>query len=283
LQSRAALPKLRAMLREPPFDSKARRWLKEQLERGCSRREIADILFQQGFSIATVREQMGASYPEQVMRSSDPLESPPILRRPPPNLRRIESPKLELFVLEDFLSAKDCDRVAALIRHHLKPSPVAGDVTDAQYRTSRTCFLSDLRSPVAAEVNLRICKTLGINPEYSEGVQAQHYETGQQFKPHCDYFVPGSAYQQNGPDFGNRTWSFMVYLNEGMGGGGTKFHAIDMTFEPRKGRALFWNNLYTNRKPNPDTRHSGEPVTSGQKYIITKWFREFGAGKMFLD
>src|SRR5688572_22694017 len=168
------------MLREPPFDSKARRWLKEQLERGCSRREIADILFQQGFSIATVREQMGASYPEQVMRSSDPLESPPILRRPPPNLRRIESPKLELFVLEDFLSAKDCDRVAALIRHHLKPSPVAGDVTDAQYRTSRTCFLSDLRSPVAAEVNLRICKTLGINPEYSEGVQAQHYETGQQ-------------------------------------------------------------------------------------------------------
>ena len=44
-----------------------------------------------------------------------------------------------------------------------------------------------------------------------------------------------------------------------------------------------WNNLYPNRQPNPDTRHSGEPVTSGQKFIITKWFREFGAGKMYLE
>jgi prolyl 4-hydroxylase len=271
------------MVPERPFDSAARRWLKDQLDRGCSRREIADILFQQGFSVATVREQMGASYPEQITPSTAPLEPPPILRHPPRNLRRIESPKLELYVLDDFMSAKDCDRVAALIRHYLKPSPVAGIPKDAQYRTSRTCFLSDLRSPVATEINQRICKTLGINHEYSEGVQAQHYEVGQQFKAHCDYFVPGSAYQQNGPEFGNRTWTFMVYLNEGMEGGGTRFQSLDMTFAPRKGQALFWNNLYADRRPNPDTRHSGEPVTSGQKIIITKWFREFGAGKMFLE
>ena len=271
------------MSREPPFDSAARRWLKEQLDRGCARREIADILFKQGFSVATVREQMGAAYPEQITPSTAPLEPPPILRHPPRNLRRIESPKLELYVLEDFLSAKDCDRVAALIRHHLKPSPVAGIPKDAQYRTSHTCFLSELRSPLATEINQRICKTLGINPEYSEGVQAQHYDVGQQFKAHCDYFVPGSAYQQNGPEYGNRTWTFMVYLNEGMEGGGTRFHSLDMTFEPRKGRALFWNNLYADRRPNPDTRHSGEPVISGQKMIITKWFREFGAGSMFLE
>jgi len=37
------------------------------------------------------------------------------------------------------------------------------------------------------------------------------------------------------------------------------------------------------RKPNPNTMHSGEPVTAGHKVIITKWFREYGAGKMYLE
>jgi prolyl 4-hydroxylase len=268
---------------EPPWTPASRQWLKEQLARGCSRREIADILFQQGFSVEFVREKMGDSYPHEIVRSTEPLQPPPILRKPPKNLRKVDTDKLDLYVLEDFISPKLCDQVTALLRHHLKPSPVAGKVTDAEYRTSRTCYLGQLRSPVAAEVTQRICKTLGISSEYAESAQAQNYEVGQQFKAHRDYFDFNSPYQQNGPEYGNRTWTFMVYLNEGMGGGGTRFHAIDQTFEPRKGRALFWNNLYSNRKPNPDTKHSGEPVTSGSKMIITMWFREYGAGNMFLE
>lgn len=269
---------------ERPFDSVAKRWLRNQLDRGCSRREIADILFQQGFSVATVREQMGDAYPEVLTSSTEPLQPLPILRNPPPNLRKIDTPKLELYVLDDFLGEKDCERVMGLIRHHLLPSPVAGTPKDKEYRTSSTCFLSNLRSSVATEIPERISRTLGMNPEYAEGVQAQHYLPGQQFKPHWDFFDTASnVYQQRSPERGNRTWSFMVYLNEGMTGGATKFHAIDMSFEPRVGRALFWNNLYPDRRPNRDTKHSGEPVTAGQKVIITQWFREFGPGKMFLD
>jgi prolyl 4-hydroxylase len=271
------------MPRERPFDAAAKDWLKRQIERGCSRREIADILFQQGFSIETVRAQMGDEYPVDIERSTTRLEMPPILRNPPKNLRRVETPKLDLFVLEDFMGEKMCDQVAGLIRHHLKPSPLAGETKDANYRNSRTCFLNDLRSPVVEEVNQRICKTMGISPEYGEAIQVQHYDVGQQFKAHCDYFTANSAYEQNGPEFGNRTWSFMVYLNDGMTGGGTKFHAINQTFAPRKGRALFWANLFMDRKPNPNTMHSGEPVASGTKIIITKWFREYGAGKMYLS
>jgi len=271
------------MLREPPFHAAAKAWLKRQLERGCSRREIADILFQQGYSVETVRAQMGDEYPKEIQRSDARFDLPPILRNPPKNLRRVDTPKLDLFVLEDFLGDKLCDQITGLIRHHLKPSPLAGETDDATYRNSRTCFLNDLRSPVVAEVNEKICKTMGISPEYSEAIQVQHYEVGQQFKRHCDYFQEGSAYQQNGPEYGNRTWSFMVYLNDGMQGGGTKFHAINQTFAPRKGRALFWANLYMDRTPNPNTMHSGEPVVSGHKVIITKWFREFGTGQMYLE
>jgi prolyl 4-hydroxylase len=268
-------------MQEPPFDTKARQWLRSQLQRGCSHREIADILFAQGFSVATVRQQMGAAYPQEIERSTAPLDPPPILRRPPKTLRKVDTDKLELYVLEDFLSPGFCDQVAGLIRHHLKPSPIAGETKDADYRSSRTCFLGALRSPVAGEVAQRICKVMGINKDYAESPQAQHYEVGQQFKPHFDYFDFDNPYQQIGPEFGNRTWTFMVYLNEGMQGGGTKFHAIDQAFEPRKGRALFWNNLTPDRKPNPNTRHSGEPVLSGTKLIVTQWFREFGPGAMY--
>ena len=271
------------MHRERPFDAVAKDWLKRQFERGCSHREIADILFQQGFSVETVRTQMGDKYPVEMEKSTARLEMPPILRDPPKNLRRVDSSRLDLFVLEDFMGEKMCDQVAGLIRHHLKPSPLAGETHDKEYRTSRTCFLSDLRTPVVEEVNQRICKVMGINPEYGERIQVQHYEVGQQFKKHHDFFTPGSAYEQNGPEFGNRTWSFMVYLNDGMEGGGTRFHAINQTFAPRKGRALFWANLYMDRRPNQDTLHSGEPVTAGHKIIITKWFREYGAGKMYLE
>jgi prolyl 4-hydroxylase len=37
---------------------------------------------------------------------------------------------------------------------------------------------------------------------------------------------------------------------------------------------LIWNNLLPDGSPNYDTLHEGMRVTEGQKYIITKWFRE---------
>jgi prolyl 4-hydroxylase len=82
---------------------------------------------------------------------------------------------------------------------------------------------------------------------------------------------------------GQRTWTFMVYLNEGMKGGGTKFFAIHRVFTPKKGTAVVWNNLYPDGSPNHDTLHSGLPVEAGHKIVITKWFRERGTGPMFYE
>jgi prolyl 4-hydroxylase len=39
--------------------------------------------------------------------------------------------------------------------------------------------------------------------------------------------------------------------------------------------------LHADGSLNPLTLHSGEPVLSGHKIIITKWFRERGRGPMF--
>ena len=53
---------------------------------------------------------------------------------------------------------------------------------------------------MAVNIDEKICKTLGIRPEYSEGIQAQRYDVGQQFKAHSDYFEPDTnVYRDSRP------------------------------------------------------------------------------------
>ena len=208
--------------------------------------------------------------------------NPPLLQRAPANLHKVDTDKLLLYTLDNFLSAKECVRLTTLIAHHLRPSTVAYASDDAAFRTSTTADLCYLKSPVATAIDEKICRTLGIRVEYSEGIQAQRYDVGQQFKAHCDFFMPGTqTYARFAGLRGNRTWTFMVYLNDGMEGGATRFHNIDYAVQPKAGMALLWYNLNADGSPNQDTLHSGEPVLRGNKVIITKWFRVSGDGPLF--
>ena len=195
----------------------------------------------------------------------------------------MDTDKLQLYTLDDFMTDRQCDDVVALIGEQLRPSTVTLASADRYFRTSSTCDLSLIPSEVVAALDERISETLGIRLAYSEGIQAQRYNVGQEFKAHTDFFEPGTdEYQEHAAERGNRTWTFMVYLNEGMEGGGTRFAVIGKTFQPRKGQALIWNNLYLDGTPNYDTLHSGMPVARGHKIIITKWFRERGHGAYVL-
>jgi len=212
------------------------------------------------------------------------LNHPPLLTRKPPNLRKVDTDKVDLYTLEEFLSPQECERTIALIGHHLMPSTLSYVPDDKSFRTSTTAELCHLRSPQALKLDEKICRALGIRTEYSEGIQAQRYDVGQQFKPHWDYYpLDSELFNRYAGVRGNRTWTFMVYLNEGMQGGGTRFTELDITFKPKLGQALLWNNLKPDGTPNPATMHCGEPVISGHKVIITKWFRVFGHGPLFYD
>jgi prolyl 4-hydroxylase len=107
---------------------------------------------------------------------------------------------------------------------------------------------------------------------------------GQEFKAHTDYFEPNTdEYVKFAGDRGNRTWTFMIYLNETKKGGGTNFVKLDKIFYPKKGAAVVWNNLCKDGIPNPNSMHAGMPVEKGEKVVITKWFREKGTGPMFRE
>jgi prolyl 4-hydroxylase len=268
-------------------------WLKENLQRGCDPQGLLDILLKNGFAEESIMQSLAViAASAEVTISASPantcdyaaIASPPLLQRAPPNLKRVATDLLQLYTFDDFMSPEECDAIVELANLHLRPSTVTVESADKYYRTSRTCDLSLLNNAVVAALDLKIASTLGIRVEYSEGIQAQRYDVGEQFKKHTDYFEPGtSEYARFAAERGNRTWTFMVYLNDGMQGGGTRFTTIDKTFQPKKGMAVLWNNLYSDGTPNRDTLHSGEPVLEGHKIIITKWFRENGSGPMFFD
>jgi prolyl 4-hydroxylase len=223
---------------------------------------------------------------EAVRPRGDAIEQgflkPPLIQRAPPNLHKVDTDKVDLYLLENFLSEKECAKLTGLAAHHLRPSTLAYVIKDEDFRTSTTADLCHLKSPVAVNIDEKICRTLGIRPEYAEGIQAQRYDVGQQFKAHYDYFEPNTkVYQKFAGVRGNRTWTFMVYLDDAMEGGATRFTAIDLAIRPKTGTAVLWNNLGADGSPNPATRHCGEPVTRGRKTIITKWFRVRGDGPVF--
>jgi prolyl 4-hydroxylase len=154
--------------------------------------------------------------------------------------------------------------------------------TDKYYRTSSTSDLALLNNKTVEALDEKIARMIGIRPAYSEGIQGQHYAVGQEFKQHTDFFEPDTdEYIKFAGSRGNRTWTFMVYLNDVPKGGGTHFINLKHVFQPKKGQAVVWNNLYEDSTPNYDTLHAGMPVLEGEKTIITKWFRERGHGPMF--
>ena len=131
--------------------------------------------------------------------------------------------------------------------------------------------VSKLRDHMAKE---KIDAVLGLDHRFAETTQGQRYEVGQQFKHHYDYFFESESYwQTERRRGGQRTWTAMVFLNEPAGGGETEFPQLSFKMLPRTGMLLIWNNMGLDGRPNPYLLHSGNPVTQGTKYIVTKWFR----------
>lgn len=191
-----------------------------------------------------------------------------------PGVQRIPTDKLEIFQLRDFLDPDHCESLITLIDAGRRPSTIADGNGDDTFRTSETCDLA-AEEPVVLELERRLLALSAIEPQFGEPVQGQRYDMGQEFKPHTDYFSPGGQdYDTYCSVAGQRSWTFMVYLNDVAAGGGTRFKAINKIFQPEAGKLLCWNNRRPDGTVNPNSLHHGMKVRKGLKYVITKWYRE---------
>jgi len=191
---------------------------------------------------------------------------------------KIQSDKLEIYKIENFLNREECDKLIEMINSSNLISSQTINVSDKNevnsFRTSKTSYFEN-KNELIDNIEDRICKTLGINNRFAEQMQGQKYEIGQEFKLHTDYFNKELLLKSQTIK-SQRTWTFMIYLNDmpdNESGGHTSFPYAYLSFQPKMGTAVIWNNLI-NGSPNVYSSHHGMPILKGEKYIITKWFKE---------
>lgn len=198
-------------------------------------------------------------------------------------MTRLDHESVEIYKIENFLTQQECNELIKRIDRNNEPSKVSSDGEThsvvSSYRTSSTSNLNS-EDEFVREIDAKIVDKLATS-DHGETIQGQKYEPGQEFKNHTDYF-DGSAYDLHctKQNLGNRSWTFMIYLNDVEEGGSTSFPNLGEKFTPKMGTAIVWKNTDVLGNPFVDTLHSGDPVIKGTKYIITKWFRnpakEFG-------
>lgn len=197
----------------------------------------------------------------------------------PSSAERLKFPFTQIYIKKDFLSENECQEIITEVNKDLHPSAVCNpeDYTlISKHRTSSSCFFNYQSGDIGFDLNKKINRYLNMDPFFGEGIQAQKYEPGQYYKEHYDYYVPFTKeYNTYTEWMGQRTWTFMIYLNDVEKGGETYFKHLDIKIKPQTGLAIFWNNLWPFGWPNYKTLHEALPPISGNKYVLTKWYRSW--------
>lgn len=268
------------------FDQNWKDWIRTNVAMGSDKNGIFKILLDSGFDHQAIKQEMGfepnipafmipnpmKAQQQAAQKASDSgakIDSHEIFL---PNATKLDTNKADFFEVDDFLNADECTKVIALIHSEKRPSTLSSEEQDQAFRTSTTCDLGQIDNAFLKEIDSRICRYLGIDAHYSEGIQGQHYEVGQEFKPHTDYFE-NNELKTHGAVQGQRTFTFMIYLNEVEEGGETVFPQLNTSVKPKTGKAVIWNSLDSTGQVNFNTLHHATPVLKGTKAIITKWFR----------
>ena len=164
-------------------------------------------------------------------------------------------------------------------QHAVPPTPEEiREEAAREGRTSTSCRV-ERSLPVSAAVVLRVSHIVGMSPYCSEAVQVVHYEEGQEYQVHNDWFQPDDPFYHDRVRIrGQRLVSVFCYLcdvPEG-GGGGTFFPELALRFLPRTGCAALWyNRTHDTKEMDERVAHCGEKPSKGhEKWGLNVWMRE---------
>lgn len=195
-------------------------------------------------------------------------------------------------VFHNFLSKDECDYLINLAKPHMQKSTVVDEKTgkskDSRVRTSSGTFLPRGRDKTIRTIEKRIADFTFIPVEHGEGLQVLHYEVGQKYEPHFDYFLD----EFNTVNGGQRIATVLMYLSDVEEGGETVFPSAKGNFsavsywnelsecgkeglsvKPKRGDALLFWSMKPDASLDPSSLHGGCPVIRGDKWSATKWIR----------
>jgi len=172
-----------------------------------------------------------------------------------------------IWEIENVLSGEECDEIIQYcVSHNMQNSEVVGEngnrVIDTQ-RKSKTIWIEYTDHSVAMKMANKSAALTNYPRNHQEKLQVVCYATGGKFDAHYD--------NDYNTEVSTRCATLLVYLNDDFEGGETEFVKIGITMKPKKGKGvLFWSLDDTHRLLD-NSMHRANPVSSGKKWICTKW------------
>ncbi|MDT8761118.1 2OG-Fe(II) oxygenase [Sphingomonas psychrotolerans] len=189
-----------------------------------------------------------------------PRELPqPSILHTEPNVRRFAR----------LCTPEECVHIASLAAPSLQPAtvfdPASGKMIAHPIRSSDNAVIGPMQETLVVQaINRRIAAATDTQVAQGEPLTVLRYNPGQQYRPHLDTL----SNERN-----QRIRTAILYLNDGYAGGETAFPLLGLEVPPGVGDLLVFDNVDAEGAPDPNSRHAGLPVTSGTKWIATRWLR----------
>mmetsp|Transcript_36236 Transcript_36236/g.107015 ORF Transcript_36236/g.107015 Transcript_36236/m.107015 type:complete len:183 (+) Transcript_36236:202-750(+) len=163
-------------------------------------------------------------------------------------------------------------------------NPVTGKSEDSTARTSTGTYFSMGEDDVISRIENRVAQVSMIPKENQEGLQILHYEHGQKYEPHFDFFHDQK--NQDESMGGQRVATMLMYLSTPDEGGETVFPNAPLkkpgpnlsdcakkglSVKSTKGDALLFYSLKPDGTTDDKSLHGSCPTLAGDKWSATKW------------
>ena len=228
-------------------------------------------------SIAPVQTLVNIPDPIQppALTVQDRPMTPPVYNGVNPNYPglRVLNTSPPIFGVDNFLTDFECSFLMNSAQDSFGPAPVVGkgigEVSPS--RTSSTCYLAREDLP---DLLRKVSLLTGKPVDHCELPQVGRYFPSQQYLQHFDAFdlgtEDGRRFAANG---GQRTITVLIYLNDVLRGGATRFPALNLDVQPRRGMALVFFPATIDGMLDKMALHAALPAID-TKFVSQVWIRQ---------
>ncbi|KAH1058688.1 hypothetical protein AAZX31_02G042000 [Glycine max] len=197
-----------------------------------------------------------------------------------------------IFLYHNFLTKEECEHLINIAKPNMRKSTVIESETgmsiESRVRTSSGTFLARGRDKIVRNIENRIADFTFIPVDNGEELQVLHYQVGEKYVPHHDYFMDDI----NTANGGDRIATMLMYLSDVEEGGETVFPDAKGNFssmpgwnelsvcgkkglsiKPKMRNALLFWSIKPDATYDPLSLHGSCPVIKGNKWSSTKWIR----------
>lgn len=189
--------------------------------------------------------------------------------------------------IQGILTKEECKRIIDISKSKkMERSNVwdydgKGNTLNEGHRKSYQVWLNDTDDELVRRLSDLSVELTGIPRDNQELLQVVRYEPGGMFNAHydaCKHEIKKYCDKMN-RNSGQRRTTLLIYLTDDFEGGETEFVNIGVKVKPKAGSGILFWGTYDDGTIIEGSKHKGNEVKSGEKWICTIWSHEFPYNK----